>query len=149
MADDVVRDIPEEMVEKAARAAFDAMKTGVFEAWSFDDLKVHRHHQERWRTAARAVLSAALAGRTVLPEPESHTLPTFQGCTDADPFTCACSDGPICCDACGDEIEQGMPVFMARVPNSPWMNAHEQEWTDFIWHDRCDLRAAGSGSGEG
>lgn len=60
------RDIPEEMVEKAARAAFDAMKTGVFAAWSFDDLKVHRHHQERWRTAARDVLSAALAGRQVV-----------------------------------------------------------------------------------
>lgn len=64
------RDIPEETVEKAARAAFDAMKNGVFAGWSFDDLEVH--HQEHWRTTARSALSAALAGRQVvdLPVPD-------------------------------------------------------------------------------
>ncbi len=61
------RDIPEEMVEKAARAAFDAMKTGVFANWPFDDLEVH--HQEHWRAAARSTLSAALAGRQVVDLP--------------------------------------------------------------------------------
>lgn len=64
MADEVVRDIPEEMVDKAAQAIHDvSCDCGGSAADS--DVSVEQ---------ARAALSAALAGRTVveLPEPEKR-----------------------------------------------------------------------------
>lgn len=59
---DVVGDIPEEMVEKAARAF------AVSDGYDWSD--VSGLWQQRYRVLARAALSAALAGRTVIDLPE-------------------------------------------------------------------------------
>jgi len=69
-ADPIVSGITDDMVEAAARSAFANMRNGVYEGWEFEDLEVHV--QESWRAAARAALSAALAGCAVvqLPEPD-------------------------------------------------------------------------------
>ena len=68
VADDVVRDIPEEMVDAAATALGNMLRnrdSGIFDRWDV-------HGSPTQRNMARSVLSAALAGRQVvdLPDPD-------------------------------------------------------------------------------
>lgn len=73
MGADLSSGITDEMIEKAAAAAFLVMRSGVYADWTFADLEVHT--QDVWRQAARDTLAAALAGCTVvhLPEPDLST----------------------------------------------------------------------------
>lgn len=148
------RDIPEEMVEKAADGIEDLLQMlGVLPGEAPQD----GYRDEPYaRTIARAALSAALAGRQVVPEPELIELPKFQGCNNSNPDLCACNDAPLLCTVCDYEIEDGMQAFALTRPMRPWIpdDGPEQEWETVWWHYTCDLRpasgvhAAGSGSGE-
>lgn len=152
-----VRDIPEEMAEKAARRAVHALARQLDmdpdKLWA---TALQPSERDWYRSEARAVLSAALAGRQVLPEPELIELPKFQGCNNSNPDLCACNDAPLLCTVCGYEIEDGMQAFALTRPMRPWIpdDGPEQEWETVWWHYTCDLRpasgvhAAGSGLGE-
>lgn len=160
-----VRDIPEEMVEKAARELFGGphYRTKVVGGDIVEYTVTWDEAEEPGpygravhRGQARRVLSAALAGRQVLPEPELIELPKFQGCNNSNPDLCACNDGPLLCTVCDYEIEDGMQAFAVTRPMRPWIpdDGPEQEWETVWWHYTCDLcpasgvHAAGSGSGE-
>jgi hypothetical protein len=59
--------ITEEMIEKAAIASFNMLKSKPYDRTDFDALP--EDHREGWLASARVGLGAALAGRTVV-EPE-------------------------------------------------------------------------------
>lgn len=138
MADDVVRDIPEEMVERVERA------------WP----SVWFDHTD-WRTKIRALLAAALAGRQVVDAPRFDKVTakdvTFPGCHHSNPDLCACTNWePPTCDACGNEYRAGDETYLVATKGAPFLSDDhpDQEWTTWTWHVGCDERAADSGSGE-
>lgn len=100
---------------------------------------------------ADAVLAAGFRREAEDPEqPELITMPVFKGCTNTNPDYCACNEGPVCCAACGEEIDEGAQAYAARFPLYQWMppDAPGQEWEDQLWHTNCDLRGAALRGGE-
>lgn len=95
-------------------------------------------------------LPAALEGCAVVQLPDLIELPKFQGCTDSNPDRCACSEPALVCEACGDEIVEGMQAYVITVKDAPWLGDRDsdQSWSNVWWHATCDLRASGSGVGE-
>lgn len=112
-----------------------------------------RGHTLGWTIRHRDSLQLAdavlAAGYVRAEQPELITMPTFNGCTDTNPDYCACNDGAVCCDACGDEIEDGSEVWALTRPLYPWAAAEGdgQEFENLLWHTNCDLRGSVSGGG--
>lgn len=99
---------------------------------------------------AEQIADAILAAGYVRVPIELVEVPRFQGCTDSNPDNCACSDSPVCCDACGDEIDEGSQVYSAVVPCRPWAapESPSQDWQVVWWHTNCDLRGGSVSGGD-
>lgn len=129
--------IPEELVETATIAVATAAGEFTKEASA--------------RGYAIAVLSAVLTDRALVPAPDLVELPKFQGCTDSDPDRCACGEPALVCEACQEEIDEGMSAYVITVKDAPWLTDDDsgQSWSNVWWHATCDQRPKVGGGSRG
>ncbi|WP_054492153.1 hypothetical protein [Mycobacteroides immunogenum] len=69
----------------------------------------------------------------------------FSGCSSMNPDTCNCATWtPTECEACGEEIDDGVDVYNLIRPKYLWMSddARGQEWENIVWHKSCDEGSA-------
>lgn len=140
---------PEQTTDHAGQSVSpvtDGMVDRVEQAWP----RIFLDGDTDWRGKLRALAEAALAGRTVAPEPELIELPKFQGCTNSNPYLCACGEAALMCAACDEEIEDNSRAYTMREKCKPWLadDDRDQEWQDVWWHASCDQRSAGSQVGD-
>lgn len=163
VAEDVeaMTDITDEMIEAAAVQIYGGPHHrykaedggGLVEytvAWNEVIEKLGIEERVVYLRQARRILEAALAGRTVVEQPELITIPKFQGCTDSNPDLCACGEAALMCAACNEEIEDGAQAYTVREKCCPWLldADPDQQWQDAWWHASCDERSGGSQVGD-